>query len=490
MKTAKHFLGRKNELEQLSSFIDEDASGFVYLRGRRRIGKSWLLKEIQKQKKNCFYFSGEPSSTNATTMLNFAKAWGDFSKHPYLKNLSPHSLTWQSLLSEITNYAKNKSSTVTIILDEIQWIASKGSGVLGKIKEAWITWEQLGNIKVIICGSSNKFFTNNVTGQEKILRGLRTRGDIWVPPFTLKEVRDFFLKTNSVQEICLTYMMLGGCPYYLSTLKTSYGFIQAINEAIFLQKTIYLDEIDEILRLEFNNKGIDTVKSILGALTQHGKSATGISAYTGIALTTVNDTVHKLLEYKLIEKVLPINGKSKNTSAGCRYVMRDFFLNFYFDILMRLENRIKANEKGLIFPACCIKSKNGFYIENFSGKAFENLVYYVLNDRSNMKPKIFKKLLLNDVDYVVGTYWDEEMQIDLIVENKTDRVTRVIECKWVTGTDFSVATACKKLIHKRYQPRSGHIVKHVLVISTPITNQMQQTAKKYDVWLVGLEDLM
>ncbi|MDR2395513.1 MAG: AAA family ATPase [Endomicrobium sp.] len=486
------FFGRNDELETLNSFWEQKGSGFTYMRGRRRIGKSWLLKHFQAKHKNCFYYMGRPDETKEEIFIDFVKKWVLFSKETLLEDLRPELISWSRIFSEILKYAEKQKEPLILLFDEIQWIAKKGAGFIGSIKEAWIDWEMSGKIKVIICGSSNKFFSKYVGGEEKILRGIRTFNDITVKPFTLKETKDYYLKNFSNEEICLTYMMLGGCPYYLSTLNPSLGFIQAINSTIFTNKTIFLKEIYEILNLEFNKNGAMSATKILSSLGQDGKTVANIVKLTGLNPTVVLRTVKNLLEYDLIEEKNFFGEKQKRNNAGTSYIVKDFFLNFYFQIVLPLKSRIEMNEQGLLFPQYCIKSKKGFYIENFSGKAFEKLISYILSCKFyslKKAPNIFKKLLLNDVDFTVGTYSNQDVQIDIVVENKSDRIVRLIECKWLSNTDFSLENVCKKLSLCNYPKPKGFIKKYYLALSQDVTSNMLEVAKKYDVELIGLEDL-
>lgn len=483
-----NFFGRETELDQLKTYAQSKGSGFVYLRGRRRIGKSSLLKKFQQTHSDCFYFMGTPDSTNAQIRSEFAQQWSQFSQNNRLNETKDELLTWKRLFSDVTEYAQNGERPLVIIFDEIQWICKKLSGFAGRLKEAWLDWEQTGCIKVIVCGSSNKFFKSYAEGAEKVLRGIRTRADIWVVPFTLKEVERFYFPRWHKEEIALTYMMLGGCPYYLERVNPKSGFVLGINDAIFTKTSIFIDEINEILRLDFNERGTETVKKILSVLGQDGSTQQGVVEKTGLPQSVVADTIEKLLSYEIIFEKKNVGQKSKLKARGTKSVMKDFYLNFYFQVIEPLAQRIRDNEKGNLFGTKCLLSKLGYYIPEFSGKAYELLVSTVMENRHNMTPKIFEALDLRDVDYEVGTFQDRQSQIDIVIQNKHDRKARLIECKWMDGQNLS-REALVNLSEKKFTPPKGFSCASYLVASQKLTQGLLSLAHELHIQCISLEDL-
>ena len=399
--------------------------------------------------------------------------------------LKKSALTWDRIFKEITKEALLKKEPLVLILDEIQWIAKTGSGFVGKIKETWLEWEQSRRLKVILCGSSSKFFETHAGGEETILRGLSTRAALWVKPFSLHEVQKYYLSHWSLEEICMVYMMLGGVPYYLERLDPDLGFIHAINESIFTSKSIFLGEMDEILKLEFNSGGAKNVHKILSVLGQDGKTQKSIIEQAALSQSTVSGLLEKLVHYQIVFEKYPAHTPQKY-QAGLRFYMKDFFMNFYFQVLYPLRNKILNNTSSLLFSEV-LRSKKGFYIENFSGKAFELLLRFILDNRS-LKERLFKKLLLKDPDYSIDTYWDEKTQIDLIVEHPQDRLSRIIECKWTTGVS-PASTWIEEVNKKNYQPPPSFKRKNYLMLSQKVTSAYAARCKKSDIQVMTLEDL-
>lgn len=476
---------RERELKYLRDFVSGKGSGLMYVRGRRRVGKSWLLNAFQKEIGSCFLFSGSEDSDSKTTLHNFAAEWDRFSKSNNLTKLKPLFLSWKVIFDDITTYANASNKILTLMFDEVQWIAKEKSGFCGKLKEAWVPWQKSGRIKVIICGSSNRFFSKKTGGQEKVLRGLQTTASLNVKPLSLGEVHHHCCPNWSLNEVCLLYMMLGGIPYYLEQIDPSKGFVHAVNDAIFTNRSIFIEEVDELLDLDFNESGKKTVKKVLSSLGQDGSAQEKIIGATGLPSSTVSDILEKLKEYNIVFEKTPAHANLLKNRAGIRYYTKDFFLNFYFQVIDKIKTKIIRNEKNLIFPCEVLQSNTKLYIPNFSGKAFELLVRHVLENSKDLLEAIFSKLLLKDFDYEVLDYWDKQTGIDLVVEHRKDRLSRIIECKWGS----SDINWINELLGKIYNPPEHYRKKYVLISSERLTKGFTVKAKSLDITLVSIEDL-
>jgi hypothetical protein len=485
------FLGREAELQQLSEFVGAKGSGFLHLRGRRRIGKSWLLTELQRRSGG-FYFQGEQDSTTKQLQATLARDWDEHVGQKNLSLIRQRDLTWDRIFSAITDHARlNPEQTFLLMFDEIHWIAKRNSGFVSKVKRAWLSWEKTGNIKVIICGSSNRFFDEKTGTASSVLRGLRTHSDIWVRPFNLGQVQRYFFPRWSHEESCLVYMMIGGIPYYLNQISDTRNFINAINRAFFTRSTIFLDELDEVINLEFNRSSKARIRRILAALGQEGRTITAISRSTGIPESSVHESIDKLVDYGLAFEKTQMGASPKKNRAGTRYYMQDFYLNFYFQVLEGLRSQIRDNERANIFSNL-LSSKEGYYIPEFSGPAFELLIESVIDRRAggSMQEGIFDKLGISEKGYDWGHCWEQgTTQVDLVVQSSRDRESRVLEAKWIARKADVTRGYLEEVRQKGYTPPRGYRLSFFLVISKPPTKGLREAARELEVQIVGLEDL-
>lgn len=482
----KDLFDRKQELNELTERISESGAAFFFVRGRRRVGKSWILKELTRKSSHIFYFMGEFDSKSASTRSNFVQAWESFSKRSSLSQLRPSVLTWGVIFNDITDHVQQTNDDLVLVFDEVQWLAREGSGFLSQLKQVWLDWEMTAKIKVILCGSSNRFFIEKTGGEEKIIRGLKTASDFVVQPIDFAQCVKTKFKLWKKEEAAIAYMMTGGIPYYLAQIDSKLGFVAAINQAFFTRRGVFLGEVDEILNLDFNKKAIRSVKAILRAIHPSGVTQIAIQKKSRIPASTVNEVLAKLESYGLILQQVMANEKPKGNRAGVRYIINDFFLNTYFHLLLPLKNKIEANDKRLLFGELCLRSSKGYYIENFTGYMFEHMVKYVIESRQ-MKLRIFSKLQLADEDFEVIQYSTQIGQIDLIIEHHTDRISRAIEVKWISEEIFNPEALLIQLADKEYPLAKRFTRRNYLVIG--LASPLKRNGPQNQEVIITLDDL-
>ena len=384
---------------------------------------------------------------------------------------------------------------MTLILDEVQWIAGEKSGFVGQLKESWLQWQRNTKIKVILCGSSQKFFKKMMEGDESILRGLATQSAIWVKPFSLSTVREKVLPHWSLAQQALAHMIFGGIPYYLQTLDPQRGFIHALNDALFTKRTILLDEPNDVLGLDFNRAGLATVKQVITVLKPFGSTRKEIAESLGASEVAMHKMVEKLLEYGILGEVFP-GGKPKRISRqSVRYVCEDFFLNFYFRVLQKYEKQIRNNDTGLLAPNLLFQPPSSLYIPGFTGGAFELLVKKSLLEGKEREGALHDKLWLSDENFQVFSVhrkqkkeaeWNERgTQIDLVVEHPGDHISRIIECKWAEEN----LAHLDEVLSKAYPLDDGWMRKNFLAVSYFPSPSFLKKAKELDVGIITLDQL-
>ena len=485
------FYGRKAELDRLQSFVNGSHSGFLMVRGRRRIGKSWLLTKF-RDKVNAFYFQGDDDTTSRQLMKMMAEAWEAYSGDDSLAIIRVNDLSWARIFKVMVRFCQREAGSKHILIfDEIQWIAKRKSGFLGQLKEAWVDFEKSGSTKIIICGSSQRFFEKATALGTSVLHRLRTEADLWVEPFSLSEIKRHYFQKWTEEQICMVFMMTGGVPYYLERIPRIDNFIQAINQAFFTQKTIFLDELKEVLNLEFTKASGSTAEKVMKSLGPDGSTMENIRQRAGIRNeSTVRTMIDQLVKYGILGEKSRA-GERKANRRGSKFYIKDPFLGFYFRVLRGKARRIQKNIRSNLF-AECIASKTGYYIEGFSGVAFELLTEWILQQKlspSGTEP-ILDKLALTDDKYVIGHYWVEgETQLDLIVENEQDRESRVLELKWTNHTVNLSAGYISQVKNKKYTPPKGWTISYHLLLSQPASKPFNKKAKEENVQVLGLSDL-
>ncbi len=484
-------LGRVSTLTELNAFLDSEGStaGFCYLRGRRRVGKSTLLTQFEQSRpKNVFYFMGRLDENSAHTLQRCAKGWDQFTREENLTRLKAGALTWDEFFYAIAKFAKTQTTPILLAFDEIQWIAREKSGFLGALKEHWIHLEPLKQIKIILCGSSNKFFQQMTGGEEKLIRGLKTRADIWLPPLTLSEIKTHYNLPFSDEELLLAYMIFGGVPYYWNQIDSHLFFIQSINRTCFTSASLFLEEYMEMLNLEFQKNSIRTLTQILAQMKNNGVTAAHITEKARLAHSTVGDLLEKLENYNLVYRKTPLFAKPKEIHRGDLYYVKDFYLNFYFRVIFKYRSKIARNRShAQLFAHILSTSPTQLYIPDFTGPMFELLVQHILESSLSRHEGIFQKLGLCQIEFEVGFHWDKTTQFDLILHNTSDRVFRFIECKWTK--DSTQIFQCMELFEQRIAPFNVRAQKAICLNHEP-EKAVLEKARKFGITLIMPSDLI
>lgn len=482
------FIGRREELSALAEVFNSPRSEFRVIRGRRRIGKTRLLTEATKDRTDTIFFTGaEDVTSDKMNRERTIERLADFTKDNVLK--AAKGLSWSSIFEKMAELANGRQNMV-IIFDEIQWIARQGSGFLSDLKEAWTRLLQPSDkVKIIICGSSSKFFENKASGPESVLYKLRTMSDIWLKPMTLCETSKF-CKGWDTKEVVLTQMMFGGVPYYLDLIiEPERGFVQCINEMAFTSKTIFFDEVIETLKLDLSS----TARAIqlLSVIGQNGKTLKQICENAHLSPSTVDELAEKLTGYGVLYKQYPLGLQPKANDFGMKYFIVDEFLNFHFNVLDKEQRAIKNNTSGrLLFKNVL---KEGYYIKNFTGKAFELLISKII--KSGTPVPINKKLSVANLEkYEVGPFWRtgdfDGNQIDIVVSSDEDRCTRLVEAKWTNKkVGIEPGNAIEQVLGREYPNPKGHKINRFVVSSSGFTAEAASFASKNRVGLIELDDL-
>lgn len=465
--------------KSLKAFLNQKSrAGLVFLRGRRRVGKSSLLKHIQKNNKQvCFYFTGVRDESAEATILRFVRAWDEFTGKKSLSILSNEYLSWTTIFEKIAEETRQNSEQRWIFLDEIQWLARAQSGFVGLFKEAWLSLEQNPKIKIVLCGSSNKFFVDHVGGEEKILRGMVTHADIWLSPLTPFEVRKYYAQDLSEQEAIFLYFCFGGIPYYLNRFDFRLGFIRGFNDAVMTAKSIFPNEINEVLNLDFNNKGLPTVKKLFASFSSRFATFESLKVNGRFAASTLSQVLEKLVQYNLVKELSDFDQHIKLRRRNVTFYYTDFFTHFYMKVLYKNLAKIRKNESSNLFSGLLTSNKN-LYIENFSGAAFENFVQYCIENLDS-KHSLIQEFDLSDESPILI----DNSQSDLVFQSPEEKLMRYIECKWTSNLSL-IEEGLAQL--SKVEDIDGYKAVKYLAVGYPVSTALLNKAHKLGVKIVDM----
>lgn len=412
----KSFVGREEEKEILESALLSDSPEMVAVIGRRRVGKTFLVKSVYEGKID-FDMTGIQHGTRQEQLRNFM-----IQLEKYFKPRLPYSMPndWLEafhLLSRCITL-KNKKGKRVVFLDELPWMATHKSGFLKGLSWFWNSWTVNQNIVVVVCGSAASWMIKNVVHNKGGLHNRITKR-IYLKPFDLYETRQFFvakkLHFNHYQILHL-YMALGGVPHYLNEIKPGKSAAQNIDALCFSKNGLLYDEFSKLYASLFDNS--EAHVKIIRALASKHKGFTRAEIVQKTRLTEgggMSAMLEELEQSGFITTYLPF-GKKKKESL---YRLTDEFSLFYLQFMEG--NRLHGKN---VWQQL---SKTQAYI-SWAGYAFENICLKHL-------PPLKKALGISGVYataasfFKKGTDEEEGMQFDLLID-RNDHVINICEIKF------------------------------------------------------------
>lgn len=316
----------------LRALLDADEPQFVAVYGRRRVGKTYLVRESFDYEFT-FQHTGVSNESipvrerKQVQLDKFAESLRDAGYAPEGR-LSSWSDAFMELKKVVANSREEKK---VIFIDELSWMDASGSGLVSALESFWNGWATARKEKdviLIVCASATYWMMNNVVNARGGLHN-RLTGQIHLRPFTLLECEDYLRSKNialSRHQILQCYMIFGGVPYYWSLLRRGRSLPQNVDELLFREGAPLKNEYDNLYAALFSKP--DQYLRIIEALSASNKGITRdeISRRTGIASS--GDLSKKLRELEscdFIRKYIPYGYAQKNAL----FQLVDNFTLFY-----------------------------------------------------------------------------------------------------------------------------------------------------------------
>ncbi len=428
------FIGRDEQKAIFTDALNSDRSEFIVVYGRRRVGKTYLIKNVLGKRID-FEMTGIQNGDLSDQLENFAEKLQEFSGSDSFEK--PKS--WMNAFSQLKKYlSSTKSNRKKILfLDELPWIDSHKSKFLGMLGHFWNDWAIYNNIVLVVCGSAASWMIKNVLNHKG---GLHNRATQYIPlqPFTLSETERFLkakkIKVNRYQVVQL-YMALGGIPYYLELLKPNQSIPQNIDRLCFDTNGFLRDEFDRLFKSLFDKaeNHITVVKAL--AKKWKGLTRNEISAATGLSnggsLTRILDELEKSA---FIQIHYPYEKKKK----GTLYRLIDNYSLFYLKLISQ---RSLRNQKNVFLK---IFSNQKFQV--WSGYAFENTCFI-------HHQQITQGLGIASISHefssfqFIGNNTYPGIQIDLLID-RADGVINLCEIKFSNG-EYRLTPSYKSQLRER-----------------------------------------
>lgn len=413
---ANIIIGRETEQEILRQRIESDAPELIAIYGRRRIGKTFLVRQYFKDTFS-FYSTGIYQGTKKEQLGEFNRQLVHYSGRKW-----KIAKDWFDAFAQLREYLESLSGNkpIVVFLDELPWMDTHKSRFIKAFEYFWNSWGATNKrLKLIVCGSATTWMRENVLSDKGGLYNRTTRS-IYLAPFTLYETEQYLLsrgiKWNRYQ-IAECYMILGGTPLYLQMLERGLSLTQNVDNLFFVQNAPLAREYDFLFRSLFNEAMVH--RQIIETLAS---KAVGMTRLELIVAAKIEDSglltkaLRNLTDCDFIRQYTAF-GKSER---GTVFQLTDLFSLFHLRYVKGYRGQDENHWQNMIDSP----SRRAW-----SGYSFEQLCLHHIR-------QIKQKLGITGVQSDVCAWKGEDGQIDLLIDRR-DQTINLCEMKF-SQSEFEI----------------------------------------------------
>lgn len=434
------FINREKELSFLQEAFNSDRAEFIVIYGRRRIGKTELIKKGIQGKKAGYLFVEQ--ALEKENLESFRNTISQTLNNPLIRK---GDFTWEELFELIVNEEK-----LIIVFDEFPNLISENKALLSKFQKIWDELLKNTTVKLIFCGSSISMMENYLLNYKSPLYGRRT-GQLLVKPLKAMHIIEF--GANTFEEAVEIFGITDGIPEYIKEVCYRLKHNEKLDEVFQPNKSLF-SEAEILIKSELRDptRYFSILKAIAFGKTKFGE----IVNYTDFPTATVSKYLSNLINLHIVEESYPMHD-DKELRRNRRYYLSDNYFNFYFRFIYPNKSEMILN--GQI---------TGFYSDynRYLGNIFEKTSKEFLEKSIELLPFKFSR---------IGKWWYKDKEIDLVVLNDKTKEILFIECKW-KRLDYRSVLKIIKLLKKKsksFQWNNEKRKEYFGIISKEIQNKEQ-----------------
>lgn len=431
-------IGREYEQKLLQEYFDSQKSELVAVYGRRRVGKTYLIKRFFNEQFD-FWFTGIYDAKKTDLLKLFGM---ELEKYSGKKIKTPKD--WFEAFNALTEYLSSLGKEkITVFLDELPWLDTPKGNFLQAFSYFWNMWHSdKGQLKLFVCGSATTWMLDKFVGDKGGLYGRVSRA-IYLPIFTLGETEQFLKEIKGIvlnrHQILELYMILGGVPYYLDMLKKDIPLATNIDYLFFKSGAPLKTEYDFLFRSLFKEskaykKVIEILSGKLSGLTRNDIMVAAKLDKGG----NLSEILNNLCACDFVRKYTAI-GKAERDAI---YQLTDLFSLFH----LRFVENDNSQDENFWSNMSSSGTKNAW-----AGYAFEQVCLHHINQ---IKSKLsILGVLSSTYSWQCKPFTDENGtewkggQIDMLIDRK-DQVINVCEMKYSIN-EYAITEEYEKKLRER-----------------------------------------
>lgn len=458
--TEQAFFGRSSELRRIREMADSEQFECLILYGRRRVGKTSLLREAMKDRRG-IYFAFDQQNEHVL-LEKFSHVVLALFPSPYVRRFESFEQAFHYLADLSTD------NPLILALDEFQYLALQNPSLLSIMQNLIDQRLLQTRMCLVLCGSYVSFMENEVLGYASPLYGRRT-GAIHLQPMRFAEARHL-LKGFDATDMFQIWGIAGGMPMYLRQFDRKLSFRENLIRKVLAKDAFLHDEPMFALRQELREPGMyfSILEAVAGGRSKYNEVATYIGCDAGYYLNT-------LLSLGVLRRETPFG--EKESARRSIYRFADPFFHFWFRFVGRNSTMVELEREESLYDEIIKPDLNGFLGDRFEAFCRESLED---ENGSGTLPLLFTK---------IGRWWGtnprtrSQEEIDLVASS-ADGSMLFCECKWRT-TPATEADIRKLLERMKLIPCTRA---HGMVFSrSGYTKDAVKTAREQGVRLRSLQ---
>ena len=419
------FIDRNSELHYLNKAYQGQHSNFVVIYGRRRVGKTRLIKEFIQDKPHIYFLCDKELEVNLLKRMQ--RSIASFLNDDMLEKIEFHD--WESLFEYFLNHADLSQKTV-LIIDEFPYLVKANSAFPSILQRLWDELLAPQNIFLILCGSMVHMMYNTTLSYDSPLYGRRT-GQMRLEPISFLDFREFF-PNLTFPELVEFYSVVGGVPKYIETIVPDKTIFENIENSI-LNKNEYLYQEPRFILGEEITEAM-TYFSILRTIAEGEHKIGNIAGKLNLPGSNITKYLEVLIDLDILQRQVPITEKQPTKSKKGLYFIKDNFFRFWFYYIFPHQNQLELDYTDYVLK---IIRSNFFH---FVAPVFETIAQQLLGhwNSENRLPFTFEKC---------GRWWNRNQEIDVIALNNETKEILFCECKWLNkAIDVNVLNTLKEKV--------------------------------------------
>ena len=455
------FVNRKEELDILNRFYEEDTFQFIPIYGRRRIGKTRLIQEFIKGKQALYFLAD--SVAEQEQLKNIGREVGDFFSDTFL--IERGFADWYQLFEYLK---KNVRERTLLVIDEFPYLVNSNKAISSIFQKGIDQYLKNANLFLVLMGSSIGMMEREVLFHKAPLYGRRT-GALELKEMEFGSLKAFFPKKN-MEELVSIYGVLGAVPAYLEKLNPEQDIFHNIEELILNRGTFLYNEVEYLLREELREPRNYFV--ILRSIAQGKRKLAEIINDTGFEKSLLSRYLEILRGLRLVEKEVPVTEKYPDKSKLGLYTIHDRFFEFWFKYVFPNRSKLEIGR--------------GKEVLRVIKETFDQHLSFVFEDVC--KQYCMELMSEGRIRFSsIGRWWQKNEEIDLVAVDEENKGIYFGEAKWSkkpVGVDILDGLKRKAALVEWNKAKRKET--YMLFSRTGFTDALRERADKEAVLLISV----